>query len=226
MVQTGESGLGSYVGDRVRGRLQKLLCMADSNPQDFVKNRTLKFVTKSPFQGSPRPSAVGDDIVDRQIASLKILLDVAERISDVTVFDGKSLGAFSGYNSLGRDSLRQIWWALTIHESIEERCRLVCHPFEIVPDARERHLHAIANHRVVIHAKNGDLVRNSYSGFDTSVYDVRGDAVVVAKNAQGITQGANCMDHPPAAQSPIDVPAQASAAPSVYWQQSHTIVPS
>src|SRR6266436_2528363 len=119
MVQTGESGLCSYIGDRARGRFQKLLCMADSNPQDFVKNRTLKFVTEGPFQRSPRISAMGHDIVHRQTAFPKILLDVVERISHVTVFDGKGLGAFSGCNALGCDSLRHIWWTLAVHQPIE-----------------------------------------------------------------------------------------------------------
>jgi hypothetical protein len=109
--------------------------MADSNPQNLVKNRTLKFGTKGPFQRSPRDSAVGYDIVHRQIAFSKVLLDVAERISNVAVFDGQGLGALSGYNSFGRDSLRYIRWGLAIHQPIEERCRFVCHPLEIVADA-------------------------------------------------------------------------------------------
>jgi len=88
MVKTGESGLSSYIRDRVGGRFQEPLRVADSNPQNLVKNSTLKFGTKGPFQRSPRNSAMGDDIVHRQIAFSKVLLDVAERISNVAVLDG------------------------------------------------------------------------------------------------------------------------------------------
>src|SRR6516225_11908622 len=125
MVKTGESGLSSYIRDRVGGRFQEPLRVADSNPQNLVKNSTLKFGTKGPFQRSPRNSAVGYDIVHRQIAFSKVLLDVAERISNVAVFDGQGLGAPSGYNSLRNDSLRCVRRALAIHQSIEERCRLI-----------------------------------------------------------------------------------------------------
>ena len=207
MVEAGESRLSSYIRDRLRGRLQHPLRMADSNPQNLVKDRTLKFVTKDPFQRSPRNSAVSNDIVHRQIAFSKVLLDVAERISNVAVFDGKGLGAPSGYNSLGSDSLRCIRRALAVHQPTEERSRFVCHPLEIVADARKWHLDAIANYGVVIYAENGNLVRNSYSGFDAGVYDVRSNAVVVAKNAKGIAQRPDCMDHPPAAQGPVHVSA-------------------
>ena len=109
--------------------------MADSNPQNLVENRTLKFGTKGPLQRSPRDSPVGYDVIHRQIAFSKVLLDVAERISNVPVFHGQGLGALSGYDPFGCDSLGYIRWGLAIHQPIEERCRFVCHPLEIVADA-------------------------------------------------------------------------------------------
>ena len=63
MVETGEPGLCRDICDRVRGRLQEFLRMGDSNEQNFVKDRTLEFITKGTFQRPPRNSAVGNDIV-------------------------------------------------------------------------------------------------------------------------------------------------------------------
>src|SRR5207249_3067894 len=157
----------------------------------------LKFVTESPFQRSPRYPTVGHDIVHRQISLSKVLLNVAERISNIAIFDGKGLSALSRYNSLRRDSLRYIRRALAAHQSIEKCCRFVSHPLEIVADTRERDLDAIANHGIIIYAKNGNLIWNSYSSFDTGVYDVSSDAVVVTKNAERIAQRPDCVDHPP-----------------------------
>src|SRR6516225_6975958 len=117
--------------------------MTDSSPQNLMKDRTLKFVTKGPFQRSPRNSAVSNNIVHRQIAFSKVLLDVAERISNIAVFDGKGLGAPSGDNSLRNDSLRCIRRALAIHQPIQERCCFIGHPLEVVADARKWHLDAI-----------------------------------------------------------------------------------
>jgi hypothetical protein len=167
---------------------------------------------------------VGHDIVYRQISFSKVLLDETERISNIAVFDGKGLSALSRYNSLWRDSLGYMRWRLAAHKPIEERCRFVGHPLEIVADARKRDLDAVANYGIIIYPKNGNLIWNSYSGFDAGVYDVGSNAVVVAKNSEGVAQRADCVDHPPAAQSPIHVSAQASAAPSIHCQQSHTLV--
>ena len=152
MVQAGETRLGSYIGDRVRGCLQKPLRMADPDPKDLVKNCALQFVPKRPFQSSPWYSTVSDNVADRQIDSAKIVSDVVKRVPDVRIFDGEDVGALSCYNSLWRDSFWANWRRLAIHETIEQSCGLVCHAFEIVSNAGKRYLHAIANYRVVVDA--------------------------------------------------------------------------
>ncbi len=83
--------------------------MIDSYPKNLIKYRSLKLITKSTFQRSARNPAVGNDIVHRQIASGKVLLNVAERAGDVRVIDGENLGAFSCDHSLWCDSLRYFW---------------------------------------------------------------------------------------------------------------------
>lgn len=80
--------------------------MADPNPQNLVKNCTLQFVSKRPFQSSPRYSTVTGNIVHRQTGSAKIVSDVVKRVPDVRIFDGEDVGAFSCYNSLWRNDSR------------------------------------------------------------------------------------------------------------------------
>src|ERR1700745_2584887 len=109
MVQAGEPRPDRDIGDRMRGRLQEFLCVIDSYPKNLIKYRSLKLITKSTFQRSARNPAVGNNIVDRQIASGKVLLNVPERAGDIRVIYGENLGAFSRDHSLWCDSLRYLW---------------------------------------------------------------------------------------------------------------------
>src|SRR4029077_1960404 len=182
MVQAGEPRLDRDIGDRMRGRLQEFLRVIDSYPKNLIKYRSLKLITKSTFQRSARNPAVGNDIVHRQIASGKVLLNVPERAGDVRVIDGENLGAFSCDHSLWRNSLGYLWRRTAIHQAVEQGSRFICHSFQVVPDTRQGHLYAIANYRVIVDAQNRHFVWNSNSAFDTGIHDVCRNAIVIAKN--------------------------------------------
>src|SRR5260370_15086954 len=160
MVKTRESGPCRDIGDRERSCLQKFLCMVNSHPQDFVKHGTPEFFAKGAFKGSPWNSAVGDNVVHRQIPSGKVSLDVSQSGAHLRVFDGKDLGALASNDSLWWDPLRNLWWRLAIDQAVKQSRCLVRHSLEIVADAPERHLHAIANDMINSYASKRELVGN------------------------------------------------------------------
>ena len=85
---------------------------------------------------------------------------------------------------------------LAINQAVKQSRRFVCHSFEIVSNAGQRYLYAIANDWIVIDAQHRDLLGDLNFGFDAGIDDIRGDAVVVAENSEGIAQRPNRMDHP------------------------------
>ena len=158
-------------------------------------------------------------VVHRQIASGKIALNVAERIGDIRIFDRQNLGALSCDHALWNNLLWYLRRWLAVHQAIEQRCRLVSHTFQIMSNTRQWHLHAIANHRVIVYPENRNLIRDSDLGLDAGINYIGCNTVVVTENTERITQGSNGANHPLTAQRSIYL----RPMPSVYRNQSNTI---
>jgi hypothetical protein len=73
--------------------------MVNSYTQYFVQDGALKFLPKGAFQRSTRNSAMGDNVVHRQISSGKVSLDVSQGIADPRVFNSKNFCAFPSRDS-------------------------------------------------------------------------------------------------------------------------------
>jgi hypothetical protein len=93
--------------------------MVNSHTQDFVQDSALKLLPKGAFQRSTRNSAMGDNVVHRQVSSGKVSLDVSQGIADARVLKSKNFCAFPSRDSFWRDPPMNLWWRFAIYEAVK-----------------------------------------------------------------------------------------------------------
>ena len=60
------------------------------------------------------------------------------------------------------------WW-FTVDQTVKQRRRFVSHALEIMPDAGQGHLDAVANNWIIVDTQNGNLIWDLNTRFDRAL---------------------------------------------------------